>query len=311
MRESRQALFNFTTDNIEEFSAELGSIEDKKQLIQLKKILIQARECFNIVRTFGDDELKQVFAKLEIDKLPKLITEIQHHIDTINQKEAFSGSDATRQLVNSAMQDIQFKFNKLSEEEMKIISGGAELQEKWQRTIQAFTGNIDQDDPEFITLREAFMQRFKEHGFVVDNIIKFKEQSKALDEILKKLSELQRLNNVLQKKYNGDAKFTVVHKRIREENEKRLDQNKTPIISKYEDDILSVLSMIKNEIDQKVYDRNDILKKDAYFEQTVMEQIVQGMEKINFDGEVEDYQFIQIRIAKQYLNQYHATWTAA
>ena len=40
--------------------------------------------------------------------------------------------------------------------------------------------------------------------------------------------------------------------------------------------IMNVLLSIKSDIDQKVYDRNDILKKDAYFERTVMTQIKAG-----------------------------------
>lgn len=51
------------------------------------KILIAARDCCNLVRTFGDDELKETFAKMELTKLPSLISEVQHHIDNINQKE--------------------------------------------------------------------------------------------------------------------------------------------------------------------------------------------------------------------------------
>ena len=117
------------------------------------------------------------------------------------------------------------------------------------------------------------MQRFKEHGFVISSIDEFTEHSKALDEVLKKLEELQKKNTVLMKKYRGDAKFARVHKRIREENQQRVDSGKKPLVSTYDETIMSVLMSIKNDIDQKVYDRNDILKKDAYFEQTVMSQI--------------------------------------
>ncbi|MDR2965949.1 MAG: HsdR family type I site-specific deoxyribonuclease [Treponema sp.] len=311
MQQSRQALFRFTTDNIEEFTCELSTIEDKQELINLKKLLISARDCCNLVRTFGDDELKQIFVKLEIAKLPSMISEIQHHIDTINQKEAFKGNDTTRLLINEAMLDIVFNFRKLSEEEMKIISGGIELQEKWQRAIQSFTQNFDQDDPEFITLREAFMLRFKEHGFVIDNIKIFNEHSKAIDEILKKLAEIQVKNNALLKKYYGDVKFAIVHKRIREENEQRKSINKNPLVSQYDEDILNALILIKSNIDQEVYNRNDILRKDAYFGQVVMKQIKEAMKKLNFESEREDCLFIQNRITKQYLNQYNASYLAA
>jgi type I restriction enzyme R subunit len=311
MQEVRQVLFNYSTDNVEEFSSEISTIEDKQELLKLKKVLVAARDCCNIVRTFGDDDLKAAFARIEISKLPHMISEIQHAIDSINQKEAFEGTDATRLLVNEAMQDIEFNFRKIGEEEMKIISGGAELQDKWRKTIQSFTENIDPDDPEYITLREAFMQRFKEHGFVVDSISEFEEHSKALDEVLKKLTELQKRNAVLLKKYNGDAKYARIHKRIREENEQRKAKGNKPIVSLYDESIMGVLLSIKTDIDQKVYDRNDILKKDAYFEQTVMTQIKEGMKSLDFDSEREDRLFIQSRITRQYLNQYNATYPAA
>lgn len=311
MREVRQVLFNYSTDNVEEFSSEISTIEDKEKLLKLKKVLIAARDCCNIVRTFGDEELRETFARLEITKLPAMISEVQHHIDTINQKEAFSNDDSTKQLVNEAMQDISFNFSKIGEEEMKLISGGVELQENWQKTIRAFTGNIDPDDPEFITLREAFMLRFKERGFVVDSIAHFNEQSKALDDVLKKLAELQKRNNALLKKYNGDAKFARVHKRVCEENEQRKSAKRKPIVSIYDEDIMNFMFVIKDDIDQKVYDRSDILKKDAYFEQTVMTQIKDGMDKLGFENEREDRVFIQSRISRQYLNQYNATYPVA
>lgn len=311
MREVRQTLFNYTTDNVEEFSSEISTIEDKMELLKLRKILVAARDCCNVVRTFGDDELKETFAHLEITKLPQMISEVQHAIDNINQKEAFEGDDATKQLVNEAMEDISFNFSKIGEEEMKLISGGIELQEKWQKTIHAFTENLDQEDPEFITLREAFMQRFKEHGFVVGSIDEFNQHSKALDEVLKKLTELQKKNTVLLRKYKGDAKFARVHKRIREENEHRISQGKNPLVSTYDESIMDVLLAIKEDIDQKVYDRNDILKKDAYFEQTVMTQIRLGMDKLGVSSAREDRVFIQSRIARQYLNQYKETYPAA
>lgn len=311
MKEVRQALFNYTTDNLEEFSSEISTIEDKSELLKLKKVLIAARDCCNVVRTFGDDELKETFAKLEFTKLPAMISEIQHCIDKINQKEAFESEDETRHLVNEAMQDISFNFSKIGEEEMKLISGGLELEEKWKRTIEAFMQNYDQDDPEYISLREAFMQRFKEHGFVVDSIAQFNEHSKALDEVLKRLAELQKRNSTLLKKYHGDVKFARVHKRIHEENEARKAAKKKPIVSEYDEQVMETLLSIKTDVDQKVYDRNDILRKDAYFEQTVMTLIQTWMKKYNFTTEREDRVFIQSRITRQYLSQYNDTYPAA
>lgn len=309
MKEVRQTLFDYSTNNVEEFSSEISSIEDKQVLLGLKKALTSAKDCANIVRTFGDDSLKETFSKLEITKLPEMLKEVQHHIDIINQKEAFAVSDETKQLVNEAMQDIRFNFSKIGEEEMKMIAGGQELQDKWAQAIRKFTENTDPDDPEYITLRDAFMQRFKEHGFVVDTIAKFNQESKELDEILARLTDLQKRNNVLLKKYNGDTKFANVHKRIREENKQRVANDKPFILAYYDDDLVVILSDIKHEIDQKVYNRNDILKKDDYFEMTVLSEIAQSLDNYpNIESQMDDYKFIQSRIARQYINQYNQTY---
>ena len=309
MKQVRQVLFNYSYDNAEEFSSEISTEEDKCILLELKHALESAKNMANIVRTFGDGDMKTQFSKLEITKLPELISEVQRRIGVINQKEAFNVSDETKVLINEAMMDIEFTFSKIGQEEMKIISGGVELKEKWERTITAFTQNFDQEDPEYITLRDAFMQRFKEHGFVIDSIAKFNEESSALDDIIKRLQDMQKRNNVLLKRYKGDEKFARVHKRIREVNKLRESKGEKPMFSFLDDELVAILNIIKDDVDSKVYDRNDILKKDAYFSRTVLALINGCLYHFpQIKPEMDDYKFIQQRISQQYINQYNATY---
>ena len=309
MKQVRQVLFNYSYDNAEDFSSEISTEEDKSILLELKHALESAKNMANIVRTFGDDDMKMQFSKLEITKLPELISEVQRRIGVINQKEAFSISDETKTLINEAMMDIEFTFSKIGQEEMKIISGGVELKEKWERTIMAFTQNFDQEDPEYITLRDAFMQRFKEHGFIIDSIAKFNEESSALDDIIKRLQDMQKRNNVLLKRYKGDEKFARVHKRIREVNKQRESKGEKPMFSFLDDELVAILNIIKDDIDAKVYDRNDILKKDAYFSQTVSQLISICLDHFpQIKRDINDLNFIQQRILQQYKNQYNATY---
>lgn len=313
MRDIQDMLFEYSTDNVEEFSSEVSTIQDRKALLELKKALEAARDCGNLVRTFGDDELKQKFAQFELTKVPDMLKEVQHHINIINQKEAFCSNQETTILVNEAMLDIEFTFSKIGEEELKIIAGGRELKDKWRDTINAFIQNIDPEDPEFITLQEAFRERFKEHGFVVDSIAKYNEETAALDAIIARLRAIQTTNNSLLKKYNGDAKFARVHKRIREVNTSRKAQQKKPLFTFSDSEICVILTMIKDEVDSKVYDRNAILKQDAYFEQTVLttvSNILYHFPQISDVATFEDYDFVKNGIARQYLNQYNATYPA-
>ena len=309
MKKIRQTLFDYSYDNAEEFSSEISTEEDKAVLLDLKQALESAKNMANLVRTFGDEDMKEQFAKLEITKLPQLLSEVQRRIGIINQKEAFSTNDEMKTLINEAMMDIEFTFSKIGQEEMRLISGGAELKEKWQRTIASFTQNFDQEDPEFMSLRDAFMERFKEHGFVIDTIAKFNEETQALDEIVKRLQDLQKRNNVLLKKYKGDEKFARVHKRIREVNKQREEKGQKPMFSFLDEEIAAILNIIKEDVDAKVYDRNDILKKDAYFGRTVMALINGCLYHFpQIKPEMDDYKFIQTRISQQYINQYNATY---
>lgn len=312
MKKVRQTLFDYSYDNAEEFSSEISTEEDKAVLLDLKQALEAAKNMTNIVRTFGDEEMKEQFAKLEITKLPQLLSEVQRRIGIINQKEAFSIGDETKMLINEAMMDIEFTFSKIGQEELRIVGGKEAIMERWQRTITSFTQNFDQDDPEFISLRDAFMERFKEHGFVIDSIAKFNEETQALDEIIGRLQDLQKRNNVLLKKYKGDAKFARVHKRIREVNQERKEQGEQPVFSLLDHEIMVILNMIKDDIDSKVYDRNDILKRDAYFARTVENIIDSCLSSIvNVQLQDNDFDFIQTRIAQQYINQYNATYATA
>ena len=311
IQQARQTLFNYSLDNAEEFSTEISNIEDKELLLELKKALIEVRDCCNIVKTFGDEKLKAAFANFEVARIKDMLSEVQRHINIINQREAITDCDATRVMVNEAMLDITFNFSKIGEEELKLVSGGMELNEKLQKTIRKFTENVDPEDPEYITLREAFRQRFQEHGFTPQNMDEFNAYSRSMDEILEKLAKLQQKNNALLRRYNGDAKFARVHKRIREENARRKSEGKAIILSEYDEYIVSVLMTIKGTIDQKIYDRNDILKKDAYFEQTVMTVITDGMNVLRISTARDDRIFIQKKITKQYMTQYNEIYPVA
>lgn len=310
MKQVRQSLFEYSYDNAEEFSSEISTEEDKAVLLELKHALESAKNIANVVRTFGDEEMKEQFSKLEITKLPQLLSEVQRRIGIINQKEALCNGDFTKILINQAMMNIEFNFSKIGEEEMRIISANKEyFNDKRRCAISSFMQNFDQEDPEFISLRDAFLERFKEHGFVVDTVAKFDEETKALDDIITRLQDLQKRNNTLLKKYKGDEKFARVHKRIREANKQRREQDQKPIFSFLDEEIAAILNIIKEDIDSEVYDRNDILKKDAYFNRTVLSLISKCLYHFpQIKPEMEDYTFIQSRISQQYINQYQTTY---
>jgi len=42
-------------------------------------------------------------------------------------------------MIHDAMMNIEFNFSQIGQDEMKVICGGAELKEEWNKTISNFT----------------------------------------------------------------------------------------------------------------------------------------------------------------------------
>lgn len=312
MREIRNKLYDFSLENAETFSTQIATLEDKSALIDLKNALLSARDMGNMVRTFGDEEMRQKFEQIDIARLPELISEVQHRINLINAKENFDVAADKKVLINEAMASIEFTFSKIGEEELTIASR-EELQVSYAHLIHQFSSFEDQADEEFITIRDAFIKRFHEYGFEVDTVAKFNEQKKMMDEIMARLHKLQLANQAIADHYNGDYKYARIHKRIREENDKRRKYNNAHLIANADDMLIEqVLKSIKSGIDAAVYDDYHILKKDAYFRQTVQHIIgTYTSSVINLGATREDWEFMTPRIYQQYVEQYDRTYPAA
>ena len=304
MKDAREVLSAFDMTNREIFDKEITELEDKKVLFELRTALQNAKNMYNTVRSYGDDDLKSSFEKLRIENLSDMLNAVQSRINTINLRESFETSDETKMIINEAMSNIQFNFSMIGKEELKLIDNGDELQEKLNKTIHEFQDFFDPEDAEYITLLEAFQYRFKQHKFKPENIAQYNEENAAMSDIYRKIHELKRKDEALLVRYKGDKKYVRVHKRITEENKKRKEKSENPIISKYTDDIVDAMLSVKTAIDDCVYKRKDILKKDFYFEEEVYSYVEDCLFKLKIDSEDRDCEFIKKKLSAQYLNQF-------
>ncbi|AJQ45174.1 deoxyribonuclease HsdR [Ureaplasma diversum] len=289
---SRELVFKYTTDNLEDFSKEISRVEEKEELLELKKSLLNARDSFNIVKTFGNDQLKKQFNTIRIDNLAQMISIISKRIDIINQKKAIENSNDVKYFVNELMSGIGFKFQKSNEYELTMLSEEV-LNEKHQKIISIFNKNEDKEDPEFISLWKAFIELLNKKGFSVSNKQDYHELNNTFDFLLKQLEKIQNRNEVLAKKYNNDYKYPPIHKRIKDN------------LSLKDTQIHLLLKNIKEEVDKNVYYKNDLLKNEYYFEQLVSQIVVKAVKKHNLDIKREDRKFIETKIKTEYINEYN------
>lgn len=127
-----------------------------------------------------------------------------------------------------------------------------------------------------------------------------------MDEVMKKIRQINFANENLKSKYNQDERFVRIHKRIVEENAKRIATTKArPIISEKEYAIVDGLNRLKEWIDRMIFYKQDILKNEAAFNQDVLSLVSQKLLEFNVTSNIDDRKFIRREIANEYYMQYN------
>ena len=302
IREVKNILFNYTTDNMEEFRKQIDDVDNKDSLYELRNTLSEAKAIINQVRSFGDEETRQKLASLPAGAIPTLITEVTHRIERINQVENTEHEANVSGIINIVLSELEFKFKKGAPEEMRIIVN--DIRERCERVQAEFEANFDTKDANYVILADEFREYFRKKGFVPKDAADAKESIKYMDEVMKKIREINRRNRILKSKYNGDERFARIHKRIEEQNKRR----ERPIISKAEFEIAENLAKVKQDIDDMLFLDINKLDNDKAFRQDVLAIIGKVFLKMEIKTDVGDRKFISNLITTEYLQQRNLTY---
>ncbi|NKQ38092.1 MAG: type I restriction endonuclease subunit R [Methanosarcinales archaeon] len=285
----KEKLFYFDLKNSEIFSQQITAIEDKKKVLEIKKALGNIRDLYNIIRLQGNYELLD---KIDFKKLSSLYNEVSNHLNMLNLKESLEKDSTSTNLLNVALEDIIFKFIKVSEEELVIAD---KLKDSLKKAREELAKNFDPQDPEFISLYEELKQLFKKKN--LDEITQ-EEMTKnihALDQIYESITDLNRRNNLLKAKYNNDEKYAKLHKRILEKKN----------ITTRESIIHDVLITIKTEADEKVLTNSRMLNNENYFNNFMQPLVITGFEKNKINLDPQSAKYINGYVVKEYLNEFN------
>ena len=294
----KSVLFNFTTDNMEEFRKEIDEVENKDSLYELRGTLSEAKAIINQVRSFGDEETKSKIAALPLGAIPTLITEVTHRIERINLMENTEHKADVSGIINVALSELEFEFKKGLSEELRIIVN--DIRERCERVQQEFEANFDTKEDRYVSLADEFRKYFRKKGFVPQSTEEAKASIKYMDEVMKKIREINRRNNVLKSKYKGDERFVRIHKRIEEQNRQHPER---PIISKQEYEIAESLTKMKDEIDNMLFANINILDNETVFQQDVLSRISIQLNDMNIHADIQARKYLGKLIATEYLQQ--------
>ena len=285
-------LFMYATDNAELFSQQITALDDKKELLDLRKLLDTYKELFNIIKLFGYEELAQRFS---INTLHAMYNEVNNRINLVNLKENLQDSEDVSGLLNMALDQVEFHFRKVSEDEMVIADKFQDILEKTRRELER---SLDPKDPEYISLLEELKRIFKKKNIEELTADEMKANIDELERIRKAAAQQNLRDQMICAKYGNDAKYMRTHKRLKE----------TPPPIGSDPVIFGILMGVKTEVDQKVLKNQRMMDNHAYFTQEIMPMIIQSCRTHGVQPTLDQVRYIDTCISNEYFAE--RTWTA-
>jgi len=296
----KDVLFQFDTENAELFQQQITQISDRKQIIELKKALENAKDLYNLMRLQGDTAQLQ---SLDFAKLNFLYRETNNHLQNLNLKERVENSSDTSNLLNTALEDVIFMFTKVGEHELKLAD---ELKNTLRTTREALAGNIDQGDPKFILLKEELERLFKNKNLSEVSQEEMNKNIGALNKIHDRVKILNLENSRIKAKYLGDDKYARTHKRITEEAKSNSDFTSAENLT--ERRIFAALTAVKQLTDEQVLNNQQLLNNEGYFERSVLPNTIRQFkveQKINLNPSAAKH--INQLLVREYLNEFNGS----
>ncbi len=250
----KDLLFSYTTDNVVEFTNEIGLIDDKEELYDLNNALRRYGDLRNVAKMLGYEELYDQF---DIRKSRELLREVGLRIQAINNKEALALKDMSTGAINVLLSQVEFNFRRIGTDELSVAD---EFQDKLCRTYGSFASNIDPGDPEYVNLLEELRKKFEKLDIEEMTSADMKVSMEELDDLRRRMDELNRRDAALAKKYGGDAKFVRAHKRA---------MRTPPPLTTSPLHLFHILDRVKGEADDTVLSNHNLLGNVSFFQKTV------------------------------------------
>ncbi len=288
LSEVKNQLFLYDTGNVVGFINQISKIDDKKQLLDLRKALEDYKAMYNLIRLYGYEELYEHF---NVENALKCLNEVNNRISIINLKNSIDSSEDMSQVLNMALDQIDFQFRKIKEEELVIADAFRDSLEKTRREI--VDRCLDPKDPEYISLLDELKRVFKKKNIEELSADEMKQMMNELDMLKKKAEKRNLADRMLAAKYCGDVKFMRTHKRIMGSPPPIAD----PIT------IHRILMSVKNKTDDQISHNENILDNEKYFIQSLQPIIIKACRDEHIKIQMQQLLFIDSCLSKEYISE--------
>lgn len=285
--EARKVLAPYELGNPEIFSRQLNMEDDREVVRSIVRSLEDMRSLQNMLTAQGSEAEVVV----EISDIHNLIKAARNRLDLLGFIDNADEKSNTRQLLNVALENIEFSFEKRGEGELEIQEQYRQSVEHARRQLQAC---MDTEDPEYRSILEEFLRLFRRKEMESQEEFNMHDKVQNVNDILKRIKRLNERDALEAIKYNGDTKFVRVEKRLKEKDKEEIEHKTSPrnyAWTEEKEKMTVILLAIKEDVDDVYFHNQAILEVPAYFKRNILTYVTRHFKEgqINTDREVRKY----------------------
>lgn len=285
--EARKVLDPYELGNSEIFSRQLNMEDDREVVRSIVRSLEDMRSLQNMLTAQGSE----AEAVVEISDIHNLIKAARNRLDLLGFIDNADEKSNTRQLLNVALENIEFSFEKRGQGELEIQEQYRQSVEHARRQLQAC---MDTEDPEYRSILEEFLRLFRRKEMESQEEFNMHDKVQNVNDILKRIKRLNECDALEAIKYNGDTKFVRVEKRLKEKDKEEIEHKTSPrnyAWTEEKEKMTVILLAIKEDVDDVYFHNQAILEVPAYFKRNILTYVTRHFKEgqINTDREVRKY----------------------
>ena len=285
--EARKVLDPYELGNPAIFSRQLNMEDDREVVRNIVRSLEDMRSLQNMLTAQGSE----AEAVVVISDIHNLIKAARNRLDLLGFIDNADEKSDTRQLLNVALENIEFSFEKRGEGELEIQEQYRQSVEHARKQLQAC---VDTEDPEYRSILEEFLRLFRRKEMESQEEFNMHDKVQNVNDILKRIKRLNERDALEAIKYNGDTKFVRVEKRLKEKDKEEIEHKVSPrnyAWTERKEKMTIILLAIKEDVDDVYFHNQAILEVPAYFKKSILTYVTRHFkeEQINTDREVRKY----------------------
>lgn len=285
--EAKKVLDNYELGNPEIFSRQLNLEDDRNVVRTVLNSLEDMRSLQNMLTSQGSNADEVV----EISDIHNLIKAAKNRLDLLGFIDNSDENTNAKQLLNIALENIEFSFEKRGEGEL-------EIQEQYKQSVeharQQLKACVDTDDPEYRSILEEFLRLFRKKEMESQEEFNMHKKVQNVNDILRRIKKLNERDALEAIKYNGDTKFVRVEKRLKEKDKEETERKVMPrnyAWTEEKEKMTIILLAIKEDVDDVYFHNQSILEVPEYFKKNILTYVTRHFkeEAVRTDREVRKY----------------------